>query len=858
MSYDGVTVASLDIGSAILTADSDDFQAEAIYLERPGAASSFGSASFPVRVYQATFTTGVAGDEAADAAARAKILGFLQWPKIAERTLVVTHESGTTGTAPATVQKIDVRGPGRVLVEFAVSAPFWEEAGEAFAGGGAITSVQRSFAVENAGHVVANPIIDLSWTTQRTTKSSAVGWQYRRRFTVTNPAARTMKHYAVHAPAFDSAALIAGGKAQSDGDDVRIWINGEDVPTFRVNWGSEYCHVWFVIDELGPGQTLTVDLMYGNASATSGQSLSQTSNRAKYLPAMDIRGDYGQASSGASGSLTDSTKSWTTNYFARAWVRITSGTGAGQEREIASNNATVLTLVSTWTTAPDNTSKYVIYRCTNIYHLYYTAIDNVSTVHHGGWFGTNMATAGSTSFETPHAWRRTRVLKNDDIPEQQRSILLNNGTTNRYYRIFSAKRRSGNYPTIREGSVYDGVMISNPFGFSAIRFSASFRNDNGMGKALVGYREANGDQWDTVYSSTSTSTGSHAAISTASYALTDAYQLCFATLPADDALIPLSVPGSEYAEFRWGDQLRLTINGGPTLSSLASEVEVYEAAATLRLGYDTILGPTPPYQIMSLGYAAGADRRLAIPSGYTLRVDCRRGTVALYNGSTFIEWVPWSVLVNQYQLADDGSAQALLTEDWFPVPALANPVPNPTALSDLTGWTDIFEHANATADWTRDASTFQDAAGSFKCAVSANTVSGGVLISTLEGSNFPLAADDVITLYAAARSASANLDANLRIAFYDGGDSLISSYANTIKTTGLNTWEPLYATTTAPANTVNARVRLEVYSDSSGATGDVFFDRVAALLPVIWYDDTVGSTIGRVDLEARLQPGYVF
>lgn len=86
--------------------------------------------------------------------------------------------------------------------------------------------------------------------------------------------------------------------------------------------------------------------------------------------------DSGTASSGAinttsgiaglrNGSLTDTTKTWTTtqngaNSPLGNFVLITGGTGAGQARAITNNTATVLTVAPAWTTAPDATSTYSI------------------------------------------------------------------------------------------------------------------------------------------------------------------------------------------------------------------------------------------------------------------------------------------------------------------------------------------------------------------------------------------------------------------------------------------------------------------------------------------------------------------
>ncbi len=86
----------------------------------------------------------------------------------------------------------------------------------------------------------------------------------------------------------------------------------------------------------------------------------------------------GTATAGAVGTLTDTGQAWITNKYTNWDVEITSGTGSGQRRRIASNTATVLTLAGAVTgnprtgnfsTAPDATSVYRIVPSTDF--LYY-------------------------------------------------------------------------------------------------------------------------------------------------------------------------------------------------------------------------------------------------------------------------------------------------------------------------------------------------------------------------------------------------------------------------------------------------------------------------------------------------------
>ena len=66
----------------------------------------------------------------------------------------------------------------------------------------------------------------------------------------------------------------------------------------------------------------------------------------------------GTATAGSSTTLQDTSKIWTTNAYSNMTIGITSGTGVGQSRVIASNSSNTITVATSWTTSPDSTSTY--------------------------------------------------------------------------------------------------------------------------------------------------------------------------------------------------------------------------------------------------------------------------------------------------------------------------------------------------------------------------------------------------------------------------------------------------------------------------------------------------------------------
>lgn len=95
-------------------------------------------------------------------------------------------------------------------------------------------------------------------------------------------------------------------------------------------------------------------------SVVSGPAITAGEGILLGTPAKETVVEYGTASAGGATTLTDASRTWDVNVFARRLAHIVSGTGAGQWRYVVSNTATILTVDTAWATNPDGTSVYEI------------------------------------------------------------------------------------------------------------------------------------------------------------------------------------------------------------------------------------------------------------------------------------------------------------------------------------------------------------------------------------------------------------------------------------------------------------------------------------------------------------------
>ncbi len=123
---------------------------------------------------------------------------------------------------------------------------------------------------------------------------------------------------------------------------------------YYVSWCWEtYSFLLQILDKNNNAQSgITVNLKDKNGA----EIFNYTTNADGY-PGQDS----GTATAATAGTLTDSSKAWSSNEWWFKEIYITSGTGLGQRRIIKKGNtATELQVAPDWDTTPDATSKYII------------------------------------------------------------------------------------------------------------------------------------------------------------------------------------------------------------------------------------------------------------------------------------------------------------------------------------------------------------------------------------------------------------------------------------------------------------------------------------------------------------------
>lgn len=124
------------------------------------------------------------------------------------------------------------------------------------------------------GNTPMRPRIFISPVEQRATPTVYAGWKYMRQVQITWNGQVPLVREALRISLGNiTSALVAASKMQADGDDLRVILNGVEQPRTvqGINTASDY--VWFIVPKIDPGETIAVDLIYGNSVANNPPTL---------------------------------------------------------------------------------------------------------------------------------------------------------------------------------------------------------------------------------------------------------------------------------------------------------------------------------------------------------------------------------------------------------------------------------------------------------------------------------------------------------------------------------------------------------------------------------------------------------
>lgn len=131
----------------------------------------------------------------------------------------------------------------------------------------------RAMQVAVPGNTITRPRLIVRPTAQRSGDSVYAGWRYRKRYVVAWDGDAPLVREPIRISLGSTTALVSGSKAQADGDDVRVWLDGVEQPRTLVTWNTSASYCWVIVPLLLPGESLTFEIVYGNPSATNPPNL---------------------------------------------------------------------------------------------------------------------------------------------------------------------------------------------------------------------------------------------------------------------------------------------------------------------------------------------------------------------------------------------------------------------------------------------------------------------------------------------------------------------------------------------------------------------------------------------------------
>jgi len=679
------------------------------------------------------------------------------------------------GTAVATTAVVTVPAGGGTnedrntqTIVFVSVEPGWTALTSSSVTKSFASALQQSVAVPVTGSRAAAVVVEQQPTTARSASTATVGWTLRRKYTITNNAAEALVSFPFALNLGRTDGLVSGGKARSDGNDLRVVWQGREIARTLVDWNSatQDTLAWIVVPSLPAGATDTYEVWYGNANAGTAPTLA-----ADERPAFDI------ATAGANRSTN---ASW--RYLVDRTAANAGYGGWYLNRGTAPPSVRLFDVPGAWRpvrTFP-NTDTYV----QPSYATY---------------------TASGTKY---HARFDARRARNGVFIDSADGYGLDGVAIN-----------------------HPAGFTSCQFDLFVLNDAVSAADPTAIGSIVLASRDTTGDLWTPVYEYESVS-ATETAVSTTTVNFSPSVKsLAFAVWPQNGTRIPESAFGDSEAYGAWKSVLVLGVDASLIAQATTqAEETIYEISSEYRIGGDG--GTTVPYTAIRLGWLASTatvTARYAVRLNERVVLNAATRTGETWNSglTARVERVPATAIRAVDVVATvDGTAEREAAS-WLTFEPYVNPVSNPSFSTDASGWTADVQ-AGMTATLTRDTTTFDTSPAAGKIAIAGNTSGSYAQWRANSNGMFPVNGRVQVQVAATVRTSSANVVPLLAVAFYDeAGAAVGTEQVQATWTPVANGWYRRVFAATVPSGATQYKVAIRARTSASGQTGNAWFDDIA-------------------------------
>lgn len=532
ISFNNVTFASLGLGAGNSRGEEPGPEVRALTLNRRGYLPVHVGLERGTKTLEAEFLvkTNLLSETTLLTA-----LGIWDPDDETERVLAAELNDGTPVSIFAALGQYRFATANQLLVDFSLADPAWRKTTpDRFGPVSWAYDGSAQLPTPNAGNARSNLIVTIT----PTALAPSGEFPYRRQFSVVNTSDMALRRHPLEIP-FGDASTWSGTPAPGY---VWVYLDGIAQPmTPLAGFGLVgQSYGWILIDELGPGQSLTYDVCWNGHDPAP--TLTGTD-----APAFDITSAAGAARAPFNTTTLNDVSGigWEPNQFVRGRVRIQTGTGAGQERDVMSNTASSLVVFPGWDTAPAASSRYLLRTSTNERWLYAVRQTERSgaEVKRGLWYiNRGQSKPSKAVFDVPGGWYRLLRYDNNDEKNQSRwAPVIPAGQSNvDYFSILDADRTAQGWTSLTEQGQADSVGFSSPLPLTGFRFNYRFKNPNGIGRAFFGCRESGAEDWETCFEDAGIYQGLQSSSIRDETFTTDIRHLVATLGPANDEAIPVS------------------------------------------------------------------------------------------------------------------------------------------------------------------------------------------------------------------------------------------------------------------------------------------------------------------------------